>query len=68
MGGLKLTQLSHIIKLYKNIYNKTCKHFTEQTHHKIPNITLISSHWTEKLICNWYSQRNDQILTINSVK
>ena len=24
--------------------------------------------WTEKLICNWYSQHNDQILTISSVK
>ena len=41
MGGLKITQLSHIIKLYKNIYNRTYKYFTEQTHHKILSATLI---------------------------
>jgi len=41
MRGLKITQLSHIIKLYKNVYNKTCKYFTEHTHHKIPSTTLI---------------------------
>jgi len=68
MGGLKIIQLSHITKLHKNIYNKMCKYFAYQTHHKIPNTTLIPSLWTYKLICNWYSQRNDQILTINFVK
>jgi len=67
MRGLKITQLSHIIKLYINIYNITCKYFTEQTHYKIPSTTLTPSLWTEKLICNWYSQPNDQILIINSV-
>ena len=35
----------------------------EDTQHNIN-----SSLWTEKLICNWYSQHNDQILTISSVK
>jgi len=52
MKGLKIMQLSHIIKLYKNIYNITCKYFVEQTNHRIPSTTLILSLWTEKLICN----------------
>jgi len=54
MGGLKITQLLHIIKLYQNIYNKACKYFAYWIHHKIPSTTLIliPNLWTEKLIYN----------------